>query len=152
MRSVLARAVVSAVTAFRTPAQAGQTERVLVDPVSGVAIFGYDPVCYFLDGTPRAGLEAHELVWAGATWRFRSPGNLAAFQDAPDVYAPAFGGYAAEYVANARAVASDPTLHAILADRLFLFRSISGRADFVTDERRQAAEAAWPALQASLLP
>lgn len=151
-RSLLVAAVATTLTPVATVLQAAQTERVLVDPVSGLAIFGYDPVCYFLDGGPRAGSERHELVWSAATWRFRSPGNLAAFEDHPEVYAPAFGGYAAERIADGRAVASDPTLHAILDDRLYLFRTAEGREDFKQAGRRAAAEAAWPTLLATLLP
>ena len=151
-RSLLVAAVATTLSPVTTVLHAAQTERVLVDPVSGLAIFGYDPVCYFLDGAPRAGSQQHELVWSAATWRFRSHANLVAFQDNPDVYAPAFGGYAAEHVADGRAVASDPTLHAILSDRLFLFRTPDGREEFRRAGRRAGAEAAWPALQASLLP
>jgi hypothetical protein len=133
------------------PARAS-TERILIDPVSGIALFGYDPVCYFVDGQPRAGLETHELLWSGATWRFRSKGNLAAFQEAPDVFAPAFGGYAAEHIVDKRAVASDPTIYTIVTDRLYLFRTREGREEFLKDGRRAAAEAVWPAVKARLLP
>jgi hypothetical protein len=134
------------------PARAGQTERVMVDPVSGLAIYGYDPVCYFVDGEPRAGMARHELVWSGVTWRFRSPGNLKAFLDAPEVYAPAFGGYAAEFVADSKVVTSDPTLFAIESERLYLFRSAEGRETFGEAGHRMAAEAIWPALMATLTP
>ena len=33
-------------------ARAGLTERVYVDPVSGIAIHGFDPVAYFVEGRP----------------------------------------------------------------------------------------------------
>ena len=151
-RSLLLGATAAALVPMATSSQAAYTERVLVDPVSGLAIFGYDPVCYFLDNRPRAGFGQHELVWSSATWRFRSTGNLAAFQDHPEVYAPAFGGYAAEHVADRRAVESDPALYAIVGERLYLFRTAQGRDEFMQDGHRAAAEAAWPALEASLLP
>lgn len=151
-RSLLLAAATAALAPMTTALKAAYTERVMVDPISGLAIFGYDPVCYFLDGAPRAGVGQHELVWSAATWRFRSPGNLAGFQDDPDVYAPAFGGYAAEHVADGRAVESDPMLHAIVSDRLYLFRTAEGREEFMLDGHRAKAEAAWPALKASLLP
>lgn len=151
-RSFLAFALASATAPPTSPARAAITERVLVDPVSGLAVFGYDPICYFIDGEPRAGLAAHELLWSGATWRFRSKGNLAAFQDAPHVFAPMFGGYAAEHIPERRMVVSDPTVYAIILARLYLFRTADGRKAFLQDNRRLAAEAAWPAVKAQLLP
>ena len=57
-----------------------------------MAIGGYDPVAYFLDGQPHRGVEDFQFDWARATWLFGSEGNLVAFKDRPDVYAPVFGG------------------------------------------------------------
>ena len=38
------------------PAQAATTERIVVNRFSGVAIEGFDPVAYFVDGRPLRGL------------------------------------------------------------------------------------------------
>jgi len=51
-------------------AQATTTERVVVNRFSGVAIEGYDPVAYFVDGRPTLGLPDFEASQAGAVWRF----------------------------------------------------------------------------------
>ena len=37
------------------PASAVTTERIVVDRHTGLAIFGYDPVAYFVDGAVREG-------------------------------------------------------------------------------------------------
>src|SRR5215204_5162597 len=50
---------------------AATTERVVVDPRTGLAIHGFDPVAYFTDAIPSAGREELEVAYAGAVWRFR---------------------------------------------------------------------------------
>ncbi|AXS41752.1 hypothetical protein [Breoghania sp. L-A4] len=66
---------------------------ILVDPMTGLALLGYDPVAYFVDRKPRRGERRYELFWSGVVWRFVNEGNMAAFEAAPEVYAPQFGGY-----------------------------------------------------------
>ncbi len=41
----------------------------------GVAIKGYDPVAYFIDGKPVSGSGEFEYVWMGAKWHFASAEN-----------------------------------------------------------------------------
>ena len=75
------------------PSRATVDERIVVNSQSGLAISGFDPVAYFTDGLPNAGLPDIELSQGGAVWRFRNEGNRAAFAGHPDVYTPRFGGY-----------------------------------------------------------
>ena len=72
------------------------TDMIVADPLSGIAIFGFDPVAYFVEGRARAGERGHEAIWSGVAWRFCSEANRIAFLRNPDVFAPAFGGYDAE--------------------------------------------------------
>ncbi len=70
------------------------------DPVytstfSDLAVSGYDAVAYFKEGRPVEGRSDHEFEWNGATWRFASAENLAAFKADPEAFAPQFGGYCA---------------------------------------------------------
>ena len=133
-------------------AAAVTTERIVVDPQTGLALYGYDPVAYFTGGGPRLGKPEFELTFAGAIWRFANEGNLAAFRDAPAVYTPRYGGHCA--MAAARASISDgkPQIWAIRDDRLYLFFSIANRAAWQTDPDRAIgrAEANWPQLQLQL--
>src|SRR6476660_1099247 len=80
------------------------TERIVVDPVRGLALSGFDPVAYFTDGKALVGRDDLEMNLAGAIWRFRNEGNRAAFAANPEVYLPAFGGY--DPIAVARGVAT----------------------------------------------
>lgn len=100
---------------------------------SGLALNGIDPVSYRL-GKPVAGRGEHELVIDGIVWRFASAANLAAFRDAPDIYAPAFGGYDPTGVAAGIAVDTDPALYAVVGSRLFLFRSRDNQQRFLQDQ------------------
>lgn len=102
------------------------------NPRLGLALNGFDPVSYRL-GAPVAGRADFELVMDGIAWRFASQANLAAFRDAPEVYAPAFGGFDATGVAAGAAVDSEPRHFAVLGAQLFLFRTAENKARFLAD-------------------
>lgn len=87
---------------------------------SGVAIEGYDPVAYFVEGKPREGKKEHSTEWKGATWRFSSAENLAAFQAEPKKYAPKYGGYCAWAVCQGTTAGIDPAAWKIVDGRLYL--------------------------------
>src|SRR5918994_2100731 len=70
------------------PRAAATTERIVVDRHTGLAIHGFDPVAYFTDAKATIGREELELSLGGVVWRFRNPGNRAAFAEYPDVYMP----------------------------------------------------------------
>lgn len=115
---------------------------------TGLALNGFDPVAYQLEGRPQAGLAEHELIQGGNVWRFASAANLAAFRDAPATYAPAFAGFDPVGVANGVAVESDPGRFAVIGSRLFLFRSEENRLRFLQDRSLLgAAEARWSAVR-----
>lgn len=124
----------------------------LADRTTGLALGGFDPVAYFLDGRAVEGAPAHELDWGGTTWRFADEGSLAAFRDAPEVYAPLYGGRCAFAVAAGRPTEGSPIHFLIWHDRLLLFADAVSRAAFLADPDRLFAEAQrrWPALLADL--
>lgn len=130
--------------AFAVP---GLTEKIVSDPASGIALYGYDPVAYFLDRKATPGRRDIEAEWNGAAWRFESEANRAAFLSAPDVYAPRFGGYDPEAVANGAPAAGHPLLFRVSGDRLYLFSTPETRDAFTGDD---AAVAAWPKVEAKL--
>jgi hypothetical protein len=93
------------------------------EPVSATgngAIDGYDPVAYFREGRALPGDPQHTHAWNGATWRFASEANRAAFAAEPERWAPAFGGYCAFAVANGYTAKSDPEAFSIVEERLYL--------------------------------
>ena len=154
-RAVLALAIsVQMLCGGMASAGVNTTERVVIDWRSGLAINGYDPVAYFVDGVPRQGRPAFEYVYAEATWQFRNIGNRDAFAAHPEVYMPQFGGYDPVHAGQGRAVAGNPMLWLILSNRLYLFYDAHTRANFAADPYRylEAAKRKWPGILRSLVP
>lgn len=133
------------------PGDVGFSERISADPRTGIAIDGFDPVAYFVDGAARAGKAEFETWWQGAVWRFVNAANRDAFVADPVLFAPAFGGHDAEAVARGAVAAADPRLFLIVADRLYLFRTDEARQRFQDADIRRSAIAAWAAAEPRLL-
>jgi hypothetical protein len=133
-------------------ANAATTERVVVNRFSGLAIEGYDPVAYFTDGSPMAGLPEFEASEDGAVWRFRNEGNRASFLAHPDIYGPQFGGYDPIDMARGVTYAGNPRFWLISGQRLYLFGGEHSRDAFAADPQRflRDANARWPKLQQDL--
>ena len=87
---------------------------------TGVAIRGYDPVAYFLDGKPVPGKDEFTSEWMGAKWKFASQDHLDKFKAEPAKYAPQYGGYCAYGVANGKAVKIEPEQWTIVDGKLYL--------------------------------
>lgn len=81
---------------------------------------GYDPVAYFVEGEPTKGLEAYEITWRGATWRFASASNRDLFIKHAEKYAPQYGGYCALGMSANIIDDGSPTAWAIVDDKLYL--------------------------------
>jgi hypothetical protein len=133
-------------------ANAATTERVVVNRFSGLAIEGYDPVAYFTDGSPMAGLPDFEASEDGAVWRFRNEGNRASFLAHPDIYGPQFGGYDPIDMARGVTYAGNPRFWLISGQRLYLFGGEQSHDAFAADPQRflRDANARWPKLQQDL--
>lgn len=121
-------------------------EPVVFNRYTGLAIDGYDPVSYFVDGTPRLGRPDFELRLDGAGWRFVNEGNMAAFAADPDVYAPRFGGHDPLAIVRGAATPGHPLLWVMAENRVYLFYSEEARAVFASDPDSaiEAAERHWP--------
>ena len=133
-------------------ALAATTERVVVNRFSGLAIEGFDPVAYFVDGDAEQGLPDFEAIEAGAVWRFRNEGNRASFVAHPDIYGPQFGGYDPTDVARGVTFAGNPRFWVVTGDRLYLFGLEASRDAFAADPERYLRQAAarWPELEQGL--
>lgn len=86
----------------------------------GIAIDGTDAVAYFTESKPVAGDPAITYDWMGATWRFASEANKAAFESNPAEYAPQFGGYCAWAVSQGYTASSTPKAWSIVDGKLYL--------------------------------
>ncbi|TMJ54574.1 MAG: hypothetical protein E6G85_05195 [Alphaproteobacteria bacterium] len=133
-------------------AQASTTERVVVNRFSGIAIEGFDPVAYFVQGRAVLGREDFEAADAGAVWRFRNEGNRAFFVAHPEIYGPQFGGYDPIDVARGVAFAGNPRFWVISGQRLYLFGLEANRDAFAANPDRFLKEAnvRWLTVQENL--
>ena len=112
----------------------------------GGAIQGHDPVAYFTEGRPVEGSRKYSYEWQGATWRFASAANRDRFAQAPEKYAPQYGGYCAYGVANGYAVKIDPQAWSVVDGKLYLNYSPAVQADWKKDVPGyiRQADANWP--------
>jgi hypothetical protein len=116
--------------------------------LGGVAIKGYDPVAYFLQGQPVKGSKALAFVWQDATWLFSSAEHRDLFARDPAAYAPQFGGYCAWAVSQGYTANIDPAAWKIVAGKLYLNYDAEVQARWAQDIPGFIAEAEknWPGL------
>jgi len=88
--------------------------------LGGVAVKGYDPVAYFVEGKPVKGSGKYEHKWMGAKWHFSSAENRQLFANNPENYAPQYGGYCAYAVSQGVTADIDPTAWKIVDGKLYL--------------------------------
>lgn len=135
-----------------TPRAAAMTDRIVVDPNTGLAISGFDPVAYFVDHLPRLGRSGLELDYADTVWRFDNIGNRAAFAAHPEVYMPQFGGYDPIAIVRGAGTPGHPLIWLVSGQRLYLFYSVETRDAFAANPERAFVEAerAWPRVRHGL--
>jgi hypothetical protein len=115
----------------------------------GVAIKGYDPVAYFLDGMPVKGSEEFQYAWMGARWLFKDAGHRDLFASDPERYAPRYGGYCAYAVSRGTTADIDPEAWSIVDGKLYL--NLNGDVQEIWSRdipgNIRKADANWPALR-----
>ena len=117
-----------------------------------MALRGYDPVAYFITGTPQSGDEAFAAEWGGTVWHFTSAQNRDLFLNAPESYAPQYGGYCAWAVSEGYTAPIDPDAWRIVEGKLYLnaSRRIQNRWERDISGHIARADANWPVLRAGL--
>lgn len=130
------------------------SDTIVKDQFTGLALGGIDPLSYFVKGGPEFGKPEHDLTYSGALWWFANVGNKAAFQDAPQVYMPQFGGYGAMSIARGNLAEGRPQIWLIQDDRLLLFHSHANRVAWQQNpgELMQTALEKWSVLVKELVP
>lgn len=93
-----------------------------------LAIEGFDPVAYHLDGEARVGSQDFEAVHRGVRYHFATESHRDFFTEEPESFLPAFGGWCALLMAadGSRGQAAirfepDPRVFKIVEGRLLLF-------------------------------
>ena len=86
-----------------------------------LAIKGYDPVAYFVMGTPTRGLPDFELEWDEHRYRFVSAEHRELFKADPVRYAPQFGDYCAMALAEGELDLANQENWLISDGKLYIF-------------------------------
>jgi len=112
----------------------------------GIAVDGTDVVAYFTQGAPVPGAANITHTWNGATWRFSTEDNRAAFAAEPAAYAPQYGGYCAWAVSEGYTASTIPDAWKIVDGKLYLNfnKRIQRRWERDIPARIAAADANWP--------
>ncbi|MEQ9405471.1 MAG: YHS domain-containing (seleno)protein [Cyclobacteriaceae bacterium] len=88
----------------------------------GVAIGGYDPVAYFEQSEAKEGDAGTTSEYGGLTYQFASAENKNLFDENPEKYIPAYGGWCAYAVAESSTkMEPDPTMWQVQDGKLLLF-------------------------------
>ena len=96
------------------------------DKAPGVAIKGYDPVAYFVDGRPEKGRASIAYDFDDQRYLFSSAKHRELFAANPERYAPQFHGLCAAGLADGRIVEPDPTAFVVRDGKLYLFEGPRG--------------------------
>ena len=128
--------------------QAQAKDSVYTSFFSNVAVSGYDTVAYFTDDKATKGSSQFSTEYKGVKWQFKNAENLAAFKQAPEKYAPQYGGYCAWAVANNDTASGDPQQWTIEDGKLYLNYDASIQAKWLKDKSNliQQADNNWPAV------
>jgi YHS domain-containing protein len=117
--------VALALVAFGNGAQAELAEPEAAvahyDLKDDLALQGYDPVAYFTQSAAVKGESSLSLKHRGVIYRFANEAHRLAFEQDPDRYRPAYGGWCAWAMASGSKTSPDPENFIVAGDRLFLF-------------------------------
>ncbi len=112
------------------------------------AISGYDAVSYFSDNGPVKGKKKFTTRYMDAEWRFATQQNLDSFLQAPEKYAPQYGGYCAWAVSEGYTAKGDALQWKIHEDKLYLNYNAEVKADWeaMMLQHIESADNNWPSL------
>jgi YHS domain-containing protein len=138
-----------ALLATAGPSMAAGSPQAVNRDRAGLAIDGYDPVAYFIDGRPVRGRTDLEYVWMGTRYRFATEANRDRFAKAPETYAPQYGGFCSYAVSRGYTAPVDPTAWAVVDGKLYLNYSTRVQRTWQEDVpgNIRRADSNWPSLR-----
>ena len=114
----------------------------------GVALGGYDPVSYFVDGKPAPGDATIEATFNGALYHFVSQEHRATFEQEPTKYAPAYGGFCGYAASVGKVRPADPLIWSIVDGQLIVQHTKGANELWQKDVtgNKSKADKYWPRL------
>jgi YHS domain-containing protein len=115
------------------------------------AIRGYDPVAFFKESKPVAGLKEHSIEWNGASWYFSSKENKELFEANPEQYAPQYGGYCAYGTADGHKAPTQTDTWTIVNNKLYFNYNKKVRTEWLKKQTEyiKQADLNWPTVKDS---
>jgi YHS domain-containing protein len=98
-----------------------------------LALRGYDPVNYFLEGKAEKGLEENSATYDNATYWFKNEANKKLFAANPEKYAPQFSGFCVIDLSRGLKTEPDPEAWTIADGKLYVFGKKRGPGLFAQD-------------------
>ncbi|MEL6212183.1 MAG: YHS domain-containing (seleno)protein [Pseudomonadota bacterium] len=129
-------ALVLPVAALAVPEVRAAVTPIVINPETGVAMEGYDPVGFFTEGKAMKGDAAFMVEYQGAMFLFATAENRDLFAANPEKYAPAHGGYCSQTLAQGSLTPASPLNWTIHGDRLFFTRSPEANEAFRAERTR----------------
>ncbi len=152
-KEILTIAALAVGLLFAAPLSAASVITAIVtDPLTGVAIDGYDPVTYFTETEPQPGKPDFEYYWGGVPWYFANAANRDVFIRAPEVYAPQHGGHCEMSLARGYLSDGKPRIYVVAGGKLYFFYSTANRDAFMLSRPAAIRDAAakWPKFSGEL--
>lgn len=115
----------------------------------GKAIKGYDPVAFFKQSKAIKGIDSFSYQWNNATWLFANAEDLNAFKDAPEKYAPQYGGYCAYGTADGHKAPTQTDTWTIVNDKLYFNYNSKVKENWMKDQPNLIikADQQWPTVK-----
>jgi hypothetical protein len=120
------RNAIRGIAALAAGAALAAASRPMAAEPAALAIKGYDPVAYFVDGRPVRGRPEIEYEWDENRYRFATAEHRDLFRADPVRYAPQFANFCAMSLAAGELVEADPESWLINADKLYIFGKREG--------------------------
>ncbi len=109
------------------------------------AVQGYDVVSYQIGKRPIRGNGHYVAVYDGTTYQFSSADNQKIFENKPEKYVPAYGGYCAFGASVGKKFIGDPEVWRVVDGKLYLNLDTSIQSEWLKDVpgRIKTADAQW---------
>lgn len=117
----------------------------------GTAINGYDVVAFFRDSKPVKGSGEFSYQYKNATWLFSSEENKKSFAEAPEKYAPQYGGWCAYGTSQGHKAPTEADTWTIVNDKLYFNYNQKVKAMWTQDQKHliAVADEKWPTVKLS---
>ena len=116
---------------------------------STTGVQGFDLVSYHIQTSPQRGNGHHVSMHDGVTYLFSNKENKQAFDQNPQKYVPAYGGYCAYGVSVGKKFVGDPEVWKLVGGRLYLNLDKNVQKEWEKDipGRIEMADKEWPKIK-----